>query len=401
MKLVVGFLVIFMELVFGRVDQSSAQYLTAEPSCSSNASAAWVDVVLLIDNSINMGASNLNKAKSTIKSAFSNFPIGNNDQIKQGFHNTRVGIVTFNYEASIVAQFTDINNGNDLSRILDGIQISNRNESNLYDALISSLYVKWNCSGTVSIFPDDCPNDFRPVAFVMFTASPYPKINQKIPPMTGGTGLFDTDILTYITVNFNANDKLLATILNEITYNPLVKASMYNFSGDSDTLVNDLEWALLQGSPTILYDSSKNRYSRYAECPEPVTYQGVEYDNTIDVCKHVYVDISYEAPGYILSKEKELFVESLAVAYPYILPLYIGYHKNSASNWGSGYTNWGAGYPQNNNMNCTVIDSTDMVTFKWKNVLCDPQYSKVNNVLCQNYFCDAEHTDCIKYYRGL
>jgi hypothetical protein len=66
----------------------------------------------------------------------------------------------------------------------------------------------------------------------------------------------------------------------------------------------------LTGTPTILYDSSKNRYARYAECASPVSYQGVEYDNTIDVCKHVSPDINYEAPGYILSKEKELYVES-------------------------------------------------------------------------------------------
>lgn len=65
--------------------------------------------------------------------------------------------------------------------------------------------------------------------------------------MLGDAFLFDTVLLTYITVNFNVNDKPLTTILNEITYNPLVQASMYNFSGDSNTLVNDLEWALLQG----------------------------------------------------------------------------------------------------------------------------------------------------------
>uniref|UniRef100_A0A914ECZ8 VWFA domain-containing protein n=1 Tax=Acrobeloides nanus TaxID=290746 RepID=A0A914ECZ8_9BILA len=247
MKLIFGFLVLILAKSYGRTLPSLSKPLSAEPPCSSNASAAWVDVVLLIDNSINMGASNLNKAKTVINSVFSKFPLGNNDNIKQGVHNTRVGIVTYNYEASITAQFTAINNRNDLSRALDGIQISNRNESNLYDALISSLYVVWNCSGTVQIFPDNCPNDFRPVAFVIFAASSYPSINNEIPALVSQEVLFDSDILTFITVNLNNADHTLTSILNKITYNSIIQTSMYNFSIDSNTISDDLEWALLQG----------------------------------------------------------------------------------------------------------------------------------------------------------
>uniref|UniRef100_A0A914D317 C-type LECtin n=1 Tax=Acrobeloides nanus TaxID=290746 RepID=A0A914D317_9BILA len=389
MKLIFGFLVLILAKSYGRTLPSLSKSLSAEPPCSSNASAAWVDVVLLIDNSINMGASNLNKAKTVINSVFSKFPLGNNDNIKQGVHNTRVGIVTYNYEASIVAQFTDINNKNDLSRVLD----------------------------------DDCPNGFRPVAFVIFAASSYPSINNEIPALVSQSELFDFDVLTLITVNLNNADHTLTSILNKITYNSIIQTSMYNFSIDSNTISDDLEWALLQancfcmyntGITSILYDPSKNRYARYGECATFVSYQGFAYDNIIDMCKYVPGSrVSFESPGYILSKEKEFLVKNLALTDPSILPFYIGYHKNSSSNWvwydvdlsesaGSGYSNWAPGYPQNNNMmNCTVINSSDSVTFNWKNVPCDPQYSKVSNILCQNYVCDAEHTECIKYYMGL
>uniref|UniRef100_A0A914DKR1 Uncharacterized protein n=1 Tax=Acrobeloides nanus TaxID=290746 RepID=A0A914DKR1_9BILA len=51
---------------------------------------------------------------------------------------------------------------------------------------------------------------------------------------------------TLITVNFNTGDQALTSFLNNVTYNYLVNASMYNLTSSSNTLSRDLEWALLQ-----------------------------------------------------------------------------------------------------------------------------------------------------------
>ena len=107
--------------------------LSARPECSTNASAAWVDVVLLIDTSSNMGSANLRKISTVVSLVMSKFTIGNRANISAGEHNTRVAVITYDHEARIVANFTDINSLGDLSTVLNKIQVSNTANANLYE----------------------------------------------------------------------------------------------------------------------------------------------------------------------------------------------------------------------------------------------------------------------------
>uniref|UniRef100_A0A914DAD5 VWFA domain-containing protein n=1 Tax=Acrobeloides nanus TaxID=290746 RepID=A0A914DAD5_9BILA len=99
--------------------------------CSTNASSAYFDVILVIDTSVNMGASNLRKISTTLSLSLSKFPIGNQIDIAQGQRNVRIAVVTFDNQATIVANYTDINSVNDLTRILNGVTISNAQGGNL------------------------------------------------------------------------------------------------------------------------------------------------------------------------------------------------------------------------------------------------------------------------------
>ena len=56
---------------------------------------------------------------------------------------------------------------------------------------------------------------------------------------------------TPIGVNFNTANQDVTSLLNLITFNEYVNASMYNFTGSSSTLTRDLEWAMLQGKMVI------------------------------------------------------------------------------------------------------------------------------------------------------
>lgn len=59
------------------------------------------------------------------------------------------------------------------------------------------------------------------------------------------TDFFDDG--TLITVNFNTADQGLTNFLNNITTNPLINVPMYNLTGSSNSLTNDLTWSILQG----------------------------------------------------------------------------------------------------------------------------------------------------------
>uniref|UniRef100_A0A914EF11 C-type lectin n=1 Tax=Acrobeloides nanus TaxID=290746 RepID=A0A914EF11_9BILA len=341
--------------------------LSARPECSMNASAAWVDVVLLIDTSSNMGSANLRKISTVISLVMSKFTIGNRANISAGEHNTRVAVITYDREARIVANFTDINSLGDLSTVLNKIQVSNTADANLYD----------------------------------------PAINRYISDVAP---LNDGVTSAVITINFNPSDEQLTTTLNSLSNYPfLPNVTMYNFLGNSNSLATDLSWALTQancyckfddGIPLVLIDKSKNRYSRYAKCMngggenDP---EGGMPDNYTKFCTSDGL-----IPLAILSQDEENFVYNVFY-YSSILYNYIGLHQDSKGNWvwydenmkefSSSYFNWVPGYPKNLGK-CVVVDFSSDRSQGWKDADCDPQYSGYVSGLCQRGACDAESVAC-------
>ncbi|KAH7703699.1 CLEC-61.1 protein, partial [Aphelenchoides avenae] len=69
--------------------------------CSCSPDKLWLDVVLVLDNSKNMGPTSLQKITARIITTFVDVPVG-----QKLVHQTRVGIVTYNARAKVVGQLT-------------------------------------------------------------------------------------------------------------------------------------------------------------------------------------------------------------------------------------------------------------------------------------------------------
>uniref|UniRef100_A0A914CT56 VWFA domain-containing protein n=1 Tax=Acrobeloides nanus TaxID=290746 RepID=A0A914CT56_9BILA len=127
---------LFVALRAAVVNRNLPQILetpTDTPPCSTNASSAYVDIILVIDTSANMGTANLRKISTTLLLVLSKFTIGQQYDITQGFRNTRIAVVTYGSQATIAANYTDINSFNDLSTVLNSLSASNSQDANLYE----------------------------------------------------------------------------------------------------------------------------------------------------------------------------------------------------------------------------------------------------------------------------
>uniref|UniRef100_A0A914CZT8 VWFA domain-containing protein n=1 Tax=Acrobeloides nanus TaxID=290746 RepID=A0A914CZT8_9BILA len=244
-------LAVFSSWALPMLDRPANHALSARPECSTNASAAWVDVVLLIDTSSNMGSANLRKISTVISLVMSKFTIGNRANISAGEHNTRVAVITYDHIARIVANFTDINSLGDLSTVLNNIQVSNTADANLYDAFEQQVKCTepYFTNGSCPVPTADLDID-RPTAYVVFASNlDSPAINRYISDVAPTN---DGVTSTVITINFNHLDDYLTAVLNDLSVYPfLTNVTMYNFLGNSNSLANDLSWALTQGKSPI------------------------------------------------------------------------------------------------------------------------------------------------------
>uniref|UniRef100_A0A914CYV1 VWFA domain-containing protein n=1 Tax=Acrobeloides nanus TaxID=290746 RepID=A0A914CYV1_9BILA len=104
---------------------------TAPKPCSNNATSAYVDILLVIDTSSNMGNANLRKIGTTLSLILPKFTIGQQSDITQGYRNTRVGVITYDSNVNIIANYTASNSVLDVSKILNGLTASNDHAVNI------------------------------------------------------------------------------------------------------------------------------------------------------------------------------------------------------------------------------------------------------------------------------
>uniref|UniRef100_A0A914DPC5 VWFA domain-containing protein n=1 Tax=Acrobeloides nanus TaxID=290746 RepID=A0A914DPC5_9BILA len=227
------------------VSSSTQQTTTISPTsaaeCSMDALSAYLDVILLIDTSNNMGSSNLQQIANITSSILQKFSIGNQPAIQA--RNTRVAVVTYDTQATIVANYTNINSIGDVSNLLNGLSVSTHSDVNIYDAFVKANYIMNSCTDIGSINCSFNPYN-RPEAIVLFASAIGSTNTTNLINLVIDEAFFDT--ATVITANFNQQDTALTTILNNITYNIYVNTSMYNLNGNSTSFKEDLEWAILQ-----------------------------------------------------------------------------------------------------------------------------------------------------------
>uniref|UniRef100_A0A914DEQ7 VWFA domain-containing protein n=1 Tax=Acrobeloides nanus TaxID=290746 RepID=A0A914DEQ7_9BILA len=139
-------------------------------ACAMNANKAWVDVALLIDNSANMGASNLRKISTIASLIFSKFTIGNSPKISHDHRNTRVAVLSYNLQATVEANFSSITSLQDLANVLNGIQVSTNKEANIYSVWLQSRTLDPFCGSNIQDVTN-CIQAFRPRVMIYFAAA--------------------------------------------------------------------------------------------------------------------------------------------------------------------------------------------------------------------------------------
>uniref|UniRef100_A0A914CU13 C-type lectin domain-containing protein n=1 Tax=Acrobeloides nanus TaxID=290746 RepID=A0A914CU13_9BILA len=197
---------------------------------------------------------------------------------------------------------------------------------------------------------------------------------------------------------------------------------MYNFNGSSGTLTRDLEWAMLQancycgddwGTNTYHFNTTLNRWQKNAECMILSMSDSAVTTNVTQLCADIDTP---EIPGYVLTKERETWLENNLFDFPGEsrgkrdvknlggnYPFYLGLHKNNNSQWTwwnydltefpATYLNWAPGHPQAGD-NCAIADSNDGQHLVWKSYGCDPSMTGLGFSLCQGPACDATTTIC-------
>uniref|UniRef100_A0A914CYB5 VWFA domain-containing protein n=1 Tax=Acrobeloides nanus TaxID=290746 RepID=A0A914CYB5_9BILA len=416
------FLVAIYGLPFSGLNRLPETSPSDKPPCNADASNAYLDILLMIDTSSNMGSSNLKKISTTMALISSKFTIGQQTDYSTT-KNTRVAVITYADQATITANFTNINSANDLVNVLNGISVSNTKQANLTDAFVKAYTVIANCT-----LPDDdfCPPfayPLRPVATILFAATSNGVDLDGVDHFINVEAAFEYQ--TIITVNFNSADQTLTKILNNMTYNYQVNASMYNYQSSSGSLTQNLQWALLQvncfcrdADNFVYFDTTINQYSKVAQCLGLAVFLYDDENGIEDMC--TVNDIAVQSvPAFILSTEKQKFIESSyigKIVWPNpeqsepIYPAYFGLHKNSQGQWmfynyngsdfvPSNFINWGPGYPDPSH-SCAVLNSHDNMTYVWESVGCEPSGTGDLLAICQAPACDTSSLACCSYCNG-
>ncbi|KAH7695975.1 von Willebrand factor [Aphelenchoides avenae] len=103
---------------------------TLPPPCNCVKNQTWIDVIVVVDTSASMGLYGLSNAVGTLSSVFGDLTIG------QGMkYQTRVGLVSYDAQATLIANLTTYSKFEELDDGLQSIKQSSNDEVNLLDAL--------------------------------------------------------------------------------------------------------------------------------------------------------------------------------------------------------------------------------------------------------------------------
>uniref|UniRef100_A0A914CVC0 VWFA domain-containing protein n=1 Tax=Acrobeloides nanus TaxID=290746 RepID=A0A914CVC0_9BILA len=192
-----------------------------DAQCSTTPSTANLDIVMLIDISANMGASNLRQLGLSFASELSQFNIG---------QNTRVSLITFADIYNIVGDLNNFTNSNQLASALFGLKVSNTTS---VEALPISMIKASDllCSAAAE-------NSNRSPVVLVLTSS----LNQIYVSDMLYIVQYELSTYTRITVNYNASDTNLASVLAKVA------SPADNFTSNDASLYNKIQNAFLQAT---------------------------------------------------------------------------------------------------------------------------------------------------------
>uniref|UniRef100_A0A914D0Q2 VWFA domain-containing protein n=1 Tax=Acrobeloides nanus TaxID=290746 RepID=A0A914D0Q2_9BILA len=192
--------------------------------CTKNVSNAWLDIVVAIDISTNMGPSQITLQ---LGSELRKYPIGQN-----GTRYTRVAIITYATQATIVANLTTFSTPDQLYTAITGITGSTSDSgSDMSDAVTQAYNILYNeqpCDQVIG-----CEQLGRPAVFVLFAAS---GSGNTASVLQNGQNI--QQFGSIITINYKPTDATLTNLLNQLA------SPSFNFPKSWTT--SDLDWALTQ-----------------------------------------------------------------------------------------------------------------------------------------------------------
>uniref|UniRef100_A0A914C8X4 Uncharacterized protein n=1 Tax=Acrobeloides nanus TaxID=290746 RepID=A0A914C8X4_9BILA len=356
--------------------------------CSTNSSAAWVDLVLIIDVSSNMGMARIQQIQQKFQQIFSKYSIG-----QDKLHNTRVALITYATSATTLADFSYFKNYNDLVNGLNSIMTINGDRNSNLNTGLDSAY---------TLIQGQIASNYqgKPIGVVLLAAGVNTAYLNDISQAATNIRQYGT----IISVNYNSADITLGNILNGISTSPMV------FYSSSNTLSYDLDWAFMQtncycprsyGMQFSAYDPQSNRVTRFAECYIILNWSSFPPNmNSLTMC----------SPNYqvsITNQAKNDFVQnSIGLAQFGVDSVYISLHRNNAQTWvwydydGSeillgNYTNWEPNVNPSTTDNCVVAEKSSSGTYPWKPVSCFPAQTGVTHTVCAKLACDANRKSCI------
>uniref|UniRef100_A0A914CQL9 C-type lectin domain-containing protein n=1 Tax=Acrobeloides nanus TaxID=290746 RepID=A0A914CQL9_9BILA len=192
---------------------------------------------------------------------------------------------------------------------------------------------------------------------------------------------------------------------------------MFNLVSTDKNFYEDFIWTLTQvncacGDPRnaqlTIFDTSKGRWQRYAECYLLITMEGFGSISVLDMCSDMSNE-SFVVPIALTSRQKYVFIEEYIMDFPDIPKYYLGLHRNKQNQWvwldydGSefplgNYTHWAPGYSANSPGQCVAAISQNGTgsnlfnnDYRWVPTSC---YSENASNFCQSLACDADYKGC-------
>ncbi|PIC54158.1 hypothetical protein B9Z55_003528 [Caenorhabditis nigoni] len=364
--------------------------------CGKDLSNLWLDVVVVVDNSIGMTHDGLLSVASNIVTVFEDTQIGTNPTEPR---TTRVGIVTYNAEAQVNA---DLNQYQSYDDFADGIyqdlcSVSTSEQSYLSTGLQAAEHmIRTQNMNTTR-------GHYKKVVIVY--ASAY-KGTGELDPVPVAQRLFE-DGAFIITVAYDqGGDEGLLYQLAEIA----TPGMAYSNTGKgSNELISNIQQSLLQANcycPDLwepYRTSFSNRFSfHYGQCLRLFAFQA-SWDASKRTCKnlmknksHLAIEQSQAKHDFILEYVKNH--DGMAMPYSYNIGLSWNITQNTWM-WEQpdgmspvplgDYNNWRAGYPAGQASKSGVLNMQSGTQTFWQNVPTTSGSSA--NYVCEMYSCDTDN----------
>uniref|UniRef100_A0A1I7T3T6 VWFA domain-containing protein n=1 Tax=Caenorhabditis tropicalis TaxID=1561998 RepID=A0A1I7T3T6_9PELO len=362
-------------------------------SCGTDPTNLWLDVVVVVDNSIGMTQGGMIEVAAQIATVFGGGTrIGTNYADKR---TTRVGLVTYNKSAQIQADLNRFQSADDLFNSVFQIlpQLSTSNE----------VYLATGIAAAEQVLNAGRKNNTRTnyKQLVMIYASDYRDDGEQDPRPTAQR--LKTSGVNIVTVAFNQNgNEAILQSIGEIA------SPGFNFTNIDDNLVNEIQGAMIQTNCFChnLWTQYREQFGvvsslKYGVCLRPVAITAGWVPAKL-ACQNM-IQTGYMVTEY--TKHKHDFVFNLiqndtTFPEPYVYHIGLSY-VNGGFFWQQPVGHalvpfqlndslWNPGYPQQSAVNAGVLNqqATQVISVGWQNV---NQYTVAERYVCEVASCDTEN----------